>query len=184
MKKINKLLIMLPIFCLVSCNNQNNIKEYDLSTDENRVLVKDFTLYDAVDCARYIRKCRYSTSCFFIDIFHYFEKSVYTIDNYNAGTGYIITARELDPLDRMGEYLTLGVPYEEINGKEYYWNKKNDQSYSLIPILVTFQNIYTLSEAYNLNYINDKTLSNVTDLYFNHLEDCKVNIRFKSYNSL
>ena len=115
---------MLPIFCLISCSNQNNIKEYDLSTDENRVLVKDFTLYDAAECARYISKYRYSTSCFFIDIFHYFEKPVYTVDGFNTSTGYIITARELDPLDRMGEYLTLGVPYETIKGKEYYWNKK------------------------------------------------------------
>ena len=53
-----------------------------------------------------------------------------------------------------------------------------------MPILVTFRNVYTLSEAYNLNYINDETLSNVADLYFNHLEECKVNIRFMSYNSL
>lgn len=184
MKKNRILFSVLCLFTLTSCNTQSEIKEYDLSTDENRVLIKDFTLYDAANCARYIKKYRYSTNCFIIDIFHYFGKTSFSLDNFYTEKGFIITASELNPSDRMGESQDFGFPNEKINGKNYNWNIENDYSRPLIPVFVTYESVYTLSEAYNLNYINDETLSNVSDLYFNHLDECKVNIRFASYNSL
>ena len=93
-------------------------------------------------------------------------------------------AREFDPLDRMHEYLDLAQnENEKINGIIYSWNKKDIDDRPLIPIFVTYETVYTLTEAYNLNYINDDNLSNIKDLYNNHLDECKVNIRFFSYNT-
>lgn len=184
MKK-NKLLSLLSLFVLTSCNTQSNIKEYDYNSyDEDRILIKDFTLNNARDCARGIRAYRYNTTCFGIDIFYYLEKTITEISFQSYVKGYFIIAREFDPMDRMNEYKPLYKSYYEIiNNKEYDWSKEKGKD-RLVPIFVTYETVYTLTEAYNLNYINDDNLSNIKDLYNNHLDECKVNIRFFSYNSL
>lgn len=182
MKK-NKLLVLLSLFVLTSCNTQNNIKEYDYSADKDRILVKDFTLNNARTCASGIKAYRYNTTCFGIDIFYYLDKSTFIGDHSLNITGYIIIAREFDPMDRMNEYKPLYKACDEIiNNKEYNWSKEKGKD-RLVPIFVTYKTVYTLSEAYNFNYINDDNLSNIKDLYNNHLDECKVNIRFFSYNT-
>lgn len=69
---------------------------------------------------------------------------------------------------------------EKIETTEFIWFHHFDVAIGRIFIN---NNIYTLTEAYNLNYINDDNLSNIKDLYNNHLDECKVNIRFFSYNT-
>lgn len=185
MKKIKILLSVLSLFLFTSCNTQNNIKEYDYNTyDKDRILVKDFTLNDARECARGIKKYCYNVNCFAIDIFYYLDKTTTEVSFQSYVKGYIIMAREFDPLDKMHEYIDLTQSRkEEINNKIYSWNKKDFNDYDLIPIFVTYKTVYTLGEAYNLNYIDDNNLTNISDLYYNHLDECKVNIRFFSYNT-
>lgn len=185
MKKINKILPILSLFLLSSCNTQSETKEYDYNNyDEDRILVKDFTLNNARICARSIRRYRNNTSCFGIDIFYYLGKYSTEKEFYISTTGYIIIAREFDPLFNMLEYASLAIPYEVINGKEYSWTKESTKCNTLVPAFVNKDTVYSLKEAYNLNYITEDNLLNISDLYFNHLEECKVNIRFISYNSL
>ena len=184
MKKI-KLLVLLCLLSLTSCNTQSNIKEYDNNTyDEDKVLLKDFTLNNARDCVRGIRAYRYNSNRFAIDIFYYLEKTITEVSFHSYVEGYVVMAREFDPLDRMHEYLDLAQnENEKINGVIYSWNKKDIDDRPLIPIFVTYETVYTLTEAYNLNYINDDNLSNINNLYNNHLDECKVKIRFFSYNT-
>ena len=179
MKKINKILPLISCLFLTSCNNSNDSSMYNYKEEENRTIVKDFSLDDARNCVRAYRYENYKTynKSFGIDIYYYLGKN-------SANMGNIVLMGDFNPYNKMHEtYHPLTD--ETIGDYKFNWSKlRDDLVCAHNPVYVTFDSVYTLPDAYELGYINDSDLTNVKDIFDNHLDEYKVFIRFMSYNSL
>ena len=155
--------MLIKYFSLVSCNSENN-----------QVLVEDLTLSTARQYAKLYLNNVWKTDDMYgkyLSILAYYEKfnDKYYVLTFEYGSINPINGTFLEESNR-----------EKIETTEFIWFHHFDVAIGRIFIN---NNIYTLTEAYNLNYINDDNLSNIKDLYNNHLDECKVNIRFFSYNT-
>lgn len=180
MNQFNKIFTILSIVLLTSCTKSNIIKNYDYSAEDNRTIVKDFSLNDARNCVRTIRNYYFSSfnESFGIDIYYYLGKD----SNEN---GNIILPGLFEPFDKMHEsYYSLSN--EKVGNYEFNW-------YSILgdnlitasnPILIYSNQIYSLSDAYQKGYLEDENLANIQDILLNHLNEYKVFMRFSSTCSL
>lgn len=179
MKKINKILSLISCLFLTSCNNSNDIESYNYKEEENRIIVKDFTLDDARNCVRtyrYVNNYKFS-SYYGIDIYYYLGKGTTELGN-------IILMGDYDPYNPLHEtYKPL--TNEKIGDYDFEWTKvSKNLRCAHNPVFIGSDFVCTLSEAYKLNYINDNELKNIKDIFDNKLDEYKVFMRFESYNSL
>lgn len=82
-EKINKILPLISCLFLTSCNNSNDSSMYNYKEEENRTIVKDFSLDDARNCVRAYRYENYKTynKSFGIDIYYYLGKNSANMGN-------------------------------------------------------------------------------------------------------
>ena len=178
--------LIIGAFCLVSCNNQsNNEDDAPYVYDENRVLVKDFTVKDARKCIDVFKKnCQYPLEnidgCNF-DFYFY-------LGTYNGYKFVQMNWWEYpNPEVGYGRELSFGndndlIFEENIDELNFDWTKEKLSMYKK-PRLFVDEKCYTLTEAYSLNYINHDDLIKIHDIWNNKRDEYKVMVRFIGENN-
>ncbi len=179
-RKIN-LLLLSSLFVLASCNNSNN-ESYKV--DENKILVKDFTLKDAKECVDTYYKCEYESEDFrnnsVLDIYYYLgsysdSKIVLMQDKgiSNVGNQYNITIK-VDQYDLINE--------EKIENFIFSWHF--DKFCVRNPRVYYKDNIYSITDAYNNKILSYDDISTLNDIWNNKRSEYEVFYRFVGENLL
>lgn len=188
MKKRFILSLIVGAFCLSSCNNQASNKENDTPYvyDENRILVKDFTVKDARKCIEIFKKnCQYPykniDTCNFDFYFYlgtyndykFVQMNWWEYPNPTTGLGRGETSFGNDNDLILEEY---------IDGFCFDWTKEKLSMYKK-PRLFVEDKCYTLTEAYSLKYVNHDDLEKIYDIWNNKRDEYKIMARFIGDNN-
>lgn len=178
--------LVIGTFCLVSCNQSNNEDDTPYVYDENRVLVKDFTVKDAKKCIEVFKKnCQYPSEnidgCNF-DFYFY-------LGTYNGYKFVQMNWWEYPkPTIGLGRGETSFGNDNDLILEEYIdefcfdWTKEKLSMYKK-PRLFVEDNCYTLTEAYSLNYLNHDDLEKIYDIWNNKRDEYKIMARFIGDNN-
>ena len=179
-KKINLLLIS-SLFVLTSCNNSNNAT---YKVDENKILVKDFTLKDAKDCADIYYKFQYenedSRKNSKLDIYYY-------LGTYGDSKIVLMQDTYFDNVGNQNEGSTKVDQYDLINEEKIEDFSFKWHFYKLCvrnPRVYYKNNIYSITDAYNNKILCYDDISTLNDIWNNKRSEYEVFYRFLGENLL
>lgn len=173
--------LIIGAFCLTSCSQTNNEEDNTPYVyDENRVLVKDFTVKDARKCIDTFKKT--------------YSETFGNINGSNFDLYYYLGTYNSYKLVKMNwwEYSdpNCGFPHEITIGNEqdlkldetiedlYFEWTKEKAGILMKPRLFVDEKCYTLTEAYFLNYVNYEDLLKIYDIWNNKRDEYKIMARF------
>ncbi len=170
-RKIN-LLLLSSLFILTSCNNAI---EEEYKQDENKVLVKDFTLKDAKECVDTYYKLQYET-----DVRKYSKLDIYYyLGSYSDSKIVFIQDILIDSVTNDGTikvdwYDTIGE--EKIENFIFKWHF--DRFCVRNPRVYYNDNMYSITDAYNNKILSYEDLVTLNDIWNKRRSEYRVFYRF------
>ncbi len=183
-RKINVLLLS-SLFILTSCNNSNNESNNDTyKVDENKVLVKDFTLKDAKECVDIYYKFEYEQEDFRknskLDIYYYLGSYGNSKIVLMQDTGISDIGNDHNETIKVDQYDLINE--EKIEDFTFRWHF--DKFCVRNPRVYYQDNMYSITDAYNNKILSYNDLSILNDIWNNKRSEYKVFYRFLGENLL